>query len=62
MGLLRRLFANSADNRDRRKEDAERKISAAMPVAGAGAEHGGEHLRSETEKELRETAGEKPTQ
>jgi hypothetical protein len=42
--------------------NAERKISAAMPVAGAGAELAGEHLRRETEKELRETAGEKPTQ
>jgi hypothetical protein len=49
-------------NRDRRKEDAERKILATMPMAGADAELAGEHSLSETVKELRDTAGHKPAQ
>jgi hypothetical protein len=51
----------SAD-RDRRKEDAERKILATMPMAGADAELAGEHSLGETAKELRDTAGDKPAQ
>ena len=62
MRLLRWLFGSGTDNRDRRKEEAERKISVAMPMAGAGAELAGEHARSETEEELHKAAGEKPTQ
>jgi hypothetical protein len=62
MGLLQWLFGSAPDNRDRRKEEAERKISPAMPMAGAGAELAGEHPRSETEDELRKASGEKPSQ
>ena len=53
------LFGSTPDNRNRRAEDAERKISIAMPMAGASAEVAAEHVESETEKELREATGEK---
>jgi hypothetical protein len=62
MKLLEWLFGSTPDNRNRRAEDSERKISIAMPMAGAGAELAAEHVESETEKELRETAGEKTRQ
>ena len=58
MGLLQWLFGDTPDNRDRREEDAERKLSTAMPMAGAGAELAGVHSGSETENELRESAAE----
>jgi hypothetical protein len=62
MKLFQWLFGSTPDHRDRRAEDAERKISIAMPMAGAGAELAAEHVESETEKELREAAGEKSRQ
>jgi hypothetical protein len=62
MKLFEWLFGPTPDNRDRRAEDAERKISIAMPMAGAGAEVAADHVESETEKELRKAAGDKPRQ
>lgn len=60
MRLFDWLFGAARDNRDRRAEDAERKLSIAMPMAGAGAQVAADHPVTETEKELREAAGEKP--
>ena len=48
------LFGETGDNRHRndRQQDAGRKLSPAMPMAGAGAELDGEQHESETEKAL----------
>lgn len=62
MKLFDWLFGWSRDNRDRREQDADRKISPAMPMSAAGAQLSGEHPRSETEDELRKAAGDKPVQ
>jgi hypothetical protein len=62
MRLFDWLFGSTRDNRDRHAQDVERKLSIAMPTAGAGAQVAADHPVSETEKELRETAGEKPRQ
>jgi hypothetical protein len=53
MGLFSWLFAKG-DYRARNdpREDAGRKLSPAMPMAGAGAELDGERDESETEKAL----------
>jgi hypothetical protein len=56
------LFGWTPDNRDRRAEDAERKISVPMPLAETGTEIAADHVGSETEKELREATGEKSRQ
>jgi hypothetical protein len=61
MNLWRWLFGGEArDNRDRREQDVERKISPAMPMSAAGAQLAGEKKPSETERELREASGESP--
>lgn len=54
MGWFSWLFGDTGDNRRRndRKQDAGRKLSPAMPMAGAGAELDGERDESETEKAL----------
>jgi len=62
MNLFDWLFGWTRDNRDRRDQGAERKISPAMPMAGAGSQISGEHPRSETEDELRKAVGEKSAQ
>jgi hypothetical protein len=63
MGLLQWLFGwASPDDRDRREHDAERKLSVSMPMAAAGAELAAQKPASETEQELRETAGDNPKQ
>jgi hypothetical protein len=59
MKLFEWLFGPTPDNRDRRAENAERKVSVPMPLAGMGAEIAADHVESETEKEPRKTAGEK---
>ena len=54
MGWFAWLFGDGGDNRRRndRQQDAGRKLSPAMPMAGAGAELDGERDESETEKAL----------
>lgn len=61
MGLFSWLLGDRGDNRLRnnRQQDAGRKLSPAMPMAGAGAELDGERDSSETEAAL-ERATEKP--
>jgi hypothetical protein len=64
MGLFSWLFGDGGDNRGRtdRKQDAGRKLSAAMPMAGAGAELSGERDRTETEDALRRATGDDQSQ
>ena len=54
MGIFSWLLGGHADNRERnsRSQETERKLSPAMPMAGAGAELDGEHEESETERAL----------
>ena len=54
MGLFSWIFRDAGDNRRRndRQQDSGRKLSPAMPMAGAGAELDGEPDKSETEKAL----------
>ena len=55
MGILDWLFRWTRDNRDRndRDQEAERKISPAMPMAGAGAQLDAQPNHSETEEALK---------
>jgi hypothetical protein len=54
-----RLFGQKpASQTDRRKEEAERRLSPGMPVAGVGAELDGERFPTETEEELKRAADE----
>jgi len=48
------------DNRNRREQDAKRKISPAMPMSAVGAQLAGEEKSSLTERELREASDEGP--
>lgn len=59
MGLISWLFGESGENRDRKdaEQDAGRKLSPAMPMAGAGAELSGQDHDSETEDALKRAAG-----
>ncbi len=57
MKLFEWLFGPTPDNRDRRAEGAKRKIC--QWPDGRSDSH---HVESETEKELREVAGEKQRQ
>ena len=54
MGLFSWMFGDSGGDRRRndRQRDAGRKLSPAMPMAGAGAEIAGERDESETEEAL----------
>lgn len=52
MGLLSWLFRGEADERNDRQQEAARKLSPAMPMAGAGAELDGQRDESETEVAL----------
>jgi hypothetical protein len=58
MGLFSWLFGSKTEDRDRRRDDAARKISPAMPMAGAGAELAGQDRDSETERALKRATGE----
>lgn len=59
MGVFSWLLGDRGDNRNRndRQQDASRKLSPAMPMAGAGAELDGEQDKSETEKALDRSTG-----
>jgi hypothetical protein len=63
MGFFSWLFGGSDDNRGPtdRQQDAARKLSPAMPMAGAGAELDGERNQSETEDALKRAAGNDPS-
>ena len=54
MGLFSRMFGDAGGDRGRndRQRDAGRKLSPAMPMAGAGAQLAGERDESETEEAL----------
>jgi hypothetical protein len=54
MGILQWLFGLEADNRERRENDAARKLSPAM--AAAGAELQAAPVRSESEEALKRAA------
>jgi hypothetical protein len=56
MGIWTWLFGCGHDDRERHKRDASRKISPAMPMAGAGAELSGQSDHSETEENLKRAA------
>lgn len=58
MGLFSWMFGDAGDDRGRneRQRDAGRKLSPAMPMAGAGAELVGERDESETEAALERAA------
>jgi hypothetical protein len=61
MGLLSRLFGRGDDRiRNDPQRDAARKLSPAMPMAGAGAELDGQRRQSETEEALERAAGGRP--
>jgi len=54
MGLFSWMFGDAGGDRGRNdhQRDASRKLSPAMPMAGAGAELAGERDESETEEAL----------
>jgi hypothetical protein len=58
MGLFSWMFGESGGDRGRneRQRDVGRKLSPAMPMAGAGAELAGERDESETEEALQRAA------
>ena len=59
MGFFSWMFG-APEDRDaptERQQDAARKLSPAMPMAGAGAELDGEPAKSETEDALKRAAG-----
>ena len=58
MGLFSWLTGRDGENKNRGdlKQDAARKLSPTMPMAGAGAELDGESHKSETEKALERAA------
>jgi len=57
MGWLSWLTGRDGENRRcDREQDAARKLSPAMPMAGAGAELAGESNASETEETLKRAA------
>lgn len=56
MSLFSWIF-QSPDNRQRAEGDAARKLSIAMPPAGAGAQIAGQSDDSETEKALKRATG-----
>lgn len=60
MGILARLMDWGRERRDRRKRDATRKLSPAMPMAAAGAELSVSHEKSETEQNLERATGATP--
>ena len=58
MGFFSWLTDRRGENRNRgdRQQEAARKLSPAMPMAGAGAELAGESNASETEENLKRAA------
>lgn len=56
MGLFDWLKRWTSDNRERRDEQETRKISPAMPMAGASAQLAAEPEQSESEQALRRAA------
>lgn len=61
MGLLSWLFGRGEDrNRNDPQRDAMRKLSPAMPIAGAGAELDWQRRQSETEEASERAAGGRP--
>jgi hypothetical protein len=56
MGIWTWLFGSSEDERDHRETDADRKLSPAMPMAGAGADLSGESENGETEENVKRAA------
>jgi hypothetical protein len=61
MALLSWLFGRGDDrNRNDRQRDAARKLSPAMPMAGAGAELDGQRGQTETEEALKRATRDRP--
>ena len=56
MGILTWLFGRQADSRERREDDAVRKLSPATSIAAAGANLQATPGRSESEEALKSAA------